>query len=80
MVDLYAYNASGLTPHATVVGKLGPVTNLGGVFAAIDEDVLVYFDPTDGPGVDSYGSQNAVITVTGYLENCAVTGCPAVVN
>jgi hypothetical protein len=80
MVDLYGYNQSGLVPHSTVVAKIGPPTNLGGVFAAIDEDVLAYFDPADGPGVDSYGSPNAVITVSGYLENCSITGCPTVVH
>lgn len=63
-------------------GKLG-TTYSGAVFAAVNEDVQAYFDTTDSvPQVILLGNLasgfDQTVTLTGYLENCAVTAYPAI--
>jgi hypothetical protein len=63
-------------------GKLGS-TYAGAVYAAINEDVQAYFDPTDPqPQAILLGNLasgfDQTVTLSGYLENCAITGCPAI--
>jgi hypothetical protein len=57
-------------------GTLGG-NNIGG----INQDLLAYFDPADGPpNVTAPGGAvlNGTVTLTGYLESCSITGCPAI--
>ena len=71
--------------HAALgfTGALGqPINN--GVAAALNQPARAYFDPSDGnifalvtasfPAVSSPQR----MTLTGYLENCSVTACPAI--
>jgi hypothetical protein len=77
LLDLYAYNANP-KGHWLFVGKIGPTIG-STVYSAVNEDVLAYFDPIDGPGIDTFGAPGfREITVTGYLENCTITGCPPI--
>lgn len=64
-------------------GALGQ--SLGGsVLAAFNQPTRAYFDPADGSIFASVtGSFPAIsspqrMTLTGYLENCSVTGCPRI--
>jgi hypothetical protein len=62
------------------IGALGLPTFL--VNAGFNQTLRAYFDPTDGqPFVVVAGNFQGTIqrvTLSGYLENCAVVGCPAV--
>ncbi len=57
-------------------------TNGGVVFSMVNQDALVYFDA----GSLIYGfaegnwlsGQPVSVVLSGYLENCAITGCPAI--
>jgi len=64
----------------TFVGKLGPTVS-GQVLAGFNERVLVYFDSSDpAPVIVAFGNLAAAnITITGYYENCAISGCPPIV-
>src|SRR5215469_2373069 len=60
----------------TLDGTLG-ASNICG----INQDLLAYFDPADGQPsatVPGGGVLNGTVTLTGYLENCSITGCPAI--
>ncbi len=61
-------------------GALGQPTFL--VNAGFNQALRAYFDPADGqPSVLVAGNFQGTIhrvTLSGYLENCAVMGCPAV--
>jgi hypothetical protein len=65
----------------TFIATLGP-TLVNGLNAGINENVLAYFDPADGPPtiVINSGGLSYTVTATGYLENCFVTGCPAITH
>lgn len=60
----------------------------GGAFstptALINANITRYVGPGDTPSVNLSAvvdsAQTIGVTVTGYLENCAVTGCPAPVH
>ena len=64
----------------TFAGTLGPTVS-GQVMAGFNQRTLAYFDSSDGlPAIYAFGNvASAIITITGYYENCAVTGCPAIV-
>jgi hypothetical protein len=64
------------------VGQGDPVSGL--VFSGFNQNIRGYFDSSDGAIMaivtaryPSVGVTQAV-TLTGYLENCAVVGCPAI--
>jgi hypothetical protein len=65
----------GFQPSWTFGGTLR-ASNIGG----INQDLLGDFDPADGtPNVTVPGGVlNGTVTLTGYLENCSITGCPAI--
>ena len=63
-------------PSWTFEGTLGTSNTCG-----INQDLLGYFDPADGTPnvtVPGGGVLNGTVTLTGYLENCSITGCPAI--
>ena len=63
-------------PSWTFEGTLGTSNTCG-----INQDLLAYFDPADGQPnvtVPGGGLLNGTVTLTGYLENCSITGCPAI--
>ena len=63
----------------TLVAKLGPTVS-GQVMAGLNEKVLAYFDAADNSNFLAYGNISSVlVTLTGYYENCAVTGCPPII-
>lgn len=81
-MDLYDYNH---TPkgHWYFVGRPGSPfgSSPTKVTFTVNEDVLAYFDSPQAPGIDVDGQSSVVngnVTVTGYLESCVVTGCPAI--
>jgi hypothetical protein len=80
-MDLYDYNN---TPkgHWYFVGRPGPTfgANPIKIDFTVNEDVLAYFDVGQAPGIDVDFAPGASgnVTVTGYLENCSITGCPAI--
>jgi hypothetical protein len=62
----------------------GPISN-GLILASVNQSTRMLFDPSDGaPAVFVTGNFPAVtgvnsdVTLTGYLENCSITGCPAI--
>jgi len=62
------------------VGKLGPSIN-GHIFAGANEKVLAYFEDTDPVSIQPVGNLLEYnTTLTGYYENCAVTGCPPILT
>jgi hypothetical protein len=78
------YSSQTPFPSWSFVGKVG-APNYGIPNWTFNEDVLAVFDPTDTTpyvGItSSYLSGQAVnVTLTGYLENCSITGCPAIVH
>jgi hypothetical protein len=81
-LHLYDFNNTPLG-HWYFLGKLASTT-ASYQYNVVDEDTLAYFDSNTGPGIDTFGNtsvaEGAQITVTGYLENCLVTGCPAIVH
>jgi hypothetical protein len=50
--------------------------------AVINQHVTSYYNAGDSPSIiitaNWYAESGAFVTLTGYLENCGVTGCPAV--
>ncbi|HKE27752.1 MAG TPA: hypothetical protein VKB88_35595 [Bryobacteraceae bacterium] len=69
--------------------EIGVLTTVGGnvntMRAGFNQDVLAFFDPSNGGPILSVTgdfSPSAVTgqltMITGYLENCAVTGCTTV--
>jgi hypothetical protein len=63
--------------------NLGGKDFAGNVYAALNVSTKIYFDPSDGPIYASIlgdwpSGVQQTMTVTGYLENCSITGCPAV--
>jgi hypothetical protein len=55
----------------------------GESFAGLNQNVLSFFDAGQFPFVVIYGNFmgtgfNNGVTVSGYLENCSVVGCPAI--
>jgi len=48
----------------------------------VSQAVKTYFDAGETPFIDVYApvieNQNQYATLTGYLENCSITGCPAI--
>jgi hypothetical protein len=59
---------------------LGP-TN-GYTFARFTQPITGYADPSDGPpvvNVDAYFASTAsTVTLSGYLQNCSISPCPAI--
>jgi hypothetical protein len=53
-------------------------------FAVINQQITSYHNAGDTPYLiitaDWYGLSSATVTLSGYLENCSVTGCPPVQN
>ena len=50
--------------------------------SGLNQNLLAYFDPGEVPSVFMYGNffvgGGQSVTVTGHLENCGLTGCPAI--
>ena len=64
-----------------IPGALG--TNFGATHAGLNGNITAYFNPGDGPALGVMVNMAAspyeqTATLSGYLENCAVTGCPAI--
>lgn len=64
---------------------LGPVDNGGHTQAAFNQPTRFYLDP--GPQgapfavvSSSFSNGNSTMVLSGYLENCSITGCSAVVH
>ncbi len=57
-------------------------TYAGDNFAVINQQITSYHNAGDSPSLimtaDWYGLSSATVTLSGYLENCSVTGCPPV--
>jgi hypothetical protein len=73
-----------LNTLATAAGTIVQSYDGGIVMAVLNQDLQMFFDPADG-GVFSVNSGNfagpgfpLTVTLTGYLENCSITGCPAI--
>ena len=62
-----------------LVAKLGPTVN-GQIWAGLNEKLLAYFDATDNSSIFPLGNPGTpvLVTLTGYYENCAITGCPPI--
>ena len=65
---------------------LGPVDGGGHVQAAFNQPTRFYLDP-GSPEVSpyavvssSFSNGTSTMVLSGYLENCSITGCPAVVH
>jgi hypothetical protein len=69
--------------HRRLTGTLGQ-NDANYAYAGLNENIRAYFDPLDGPVVAYLTANFPVIgafefvTLTGYLENCAVAVCPAI--
>lgn len=79
-ITLYTNDGS-YTARASFVGQLGGIGS--NTYGALNTDVLSYWDSANGQPLviangDFYGSVVNFATLSGYLENCAITGCPAV--
>jgi len=63
-------------------GGLGPVFPTLYRLGGFNNQVTAYFDAGDTPQVfttaDFQVSRPQSVTLTGYLENCAITGCPTI--
>lgn len=74
----------GLTSVLSVPSTVGQSTDGSIMQSVINSDVLTYID--SGSAVNGFAMGNwqpgfpVSVTLSGYLENCAVTGCPAVIN
>jgi hypothetical protein len=57
-------------------------TYAGDSFAVINQQITSYHNAGDSPSLiitaDWYGLSSATVTLSGYIENCSVTGCPPV--
>jgi hypothetical protein len=88
-----AFNINGATPPITSLGDFAgsgwwAFTSafgqaVGGINCGFNQLVRAYFDSTDGqPTVTVVGNFVGIstqhVTLAGYLENCAIAGCPAV--
>jgi hypothetical protein len=78
-----------LLKDASVNVELGFTAVVGqpfgnGVLAALNQPTRAYFDPADGNILASVTASFPAttspqrITLTGYLENCSITRCPAI--
>jgi hypothetical protein len=72
-------NTLAAAPATIVSGYDGAI-----VMAVLNQDIQMFFDSSDG-GLVSVNSGNfagpgfpETVTLTGYLENCSITGCPAI--
>ena len=79
------YVTTTFAPDKTFPQFMGSVENFGTlVFSIINSSDTRYVGSGDTPIVSIqaafYPSNTFPITVTGYLENCAVTGCPPPVH
>ena len=67
---------------AASTAPLVQVDSGGHIQAAFNQPTRFYLDPSQGglfAVVSANGSNgNNALTLTGYLENCSITGCPAV--
>lgn len=81
-LHLYDFNNTPIV-HGFFPGKL-MFDNGSFQSSVVNEDALLVFDSTTAPGIDTwvntFGVISATVSVTGYLENCLVTGCPAIVH
>lgn len=72
----------GLNGTVFVPSQLIQSTNGGVVFSMANQDALAYIDAGSGVAGFAEGAwltgQPVTVAVTGYLENCAITGCPAI--
>jgi hypothetical protein len=80
LVTLYTNDGS-YTARASFMGQLGGIGS--NTYGAVNTDILSYWDPANGQPLviangDFYPSVVNFVTLSGYLENCSVTGCPAV--
>lgn len=61
---------------------LGPIGAAGTIPAAFNQPTKFYFDPAEGTPTAvvsaTWIGAPASMTLTGYLENCSITGCPLV--
>jgi len=75
-------NDGSYTARATFIGKVGGIGSQ--TFGGVNEDFLSYWDPGSQMLVisngDFYNGAVNFVTLSGYLENCAITGCPPVVR
>jgi hypothetical protein len=73
---------AGIQTFVGLNAPLGGTGFNGQSFAGMNEKVLAFFPAGESPFVVVYGNfLNGFpqgITVSGYLENCAVVGCPAI--
>jgi hypothetical protein len=79
-MTIYPNNGS-YVARASFMGQVGGIGSQ--TFGAVNVDVLSYWDPGDGQPLivangDFYPSVVNFVTLSGYLENCAVTACPPV--
>ncbi|HKD02107.1 MAG TPA: hypothetical protein VKB77_06755 [Terriglobales bacterium] len=75
------------TNDGTYTGRASFIGQVGGIgsqtFGALNADLLSYWDSSNGQPLvvangDFYPSVINWMTLSGYLENCSLTGCPAV--
>lgn len=72
----------GIAGTVYVPSQLIQSTNGGVVFSMANQDALAYIDA--GSGISGWAIGNWLsgqpvnVAVTGYLENCSITGCPAI--
>jgi hypothetical protein len=80
--SLYAYMTDSFSLAMGLPGAVGPLT-AGAVPAGFNQQLTTYFEAGRFPLVLVYGNFNSgtqSVALTGYLENCSVTGCPAIQN
>jgi hypothetical protein len=73
-------------PHQNFWGLSAPTGGTGfngESFAGLNQNVHAIFDVGESPFIVIYGKFmgvgfNNAVNVSGYLENCSITGCPAV--
>jgi len=78
---MISLNGGSYLVRASFMGQLGGIGS--NTYGAVNTDILSYWDSADGQPLvtangDFYGSVSNYVTLSGYLENCSVTGCPAI--
>lgn len=81
-ITLYTNDGTS-TGRASFIGQVGGIGSQ--TFGALNADLLSYWDSSNGQPLvvangDFYPSVINWVTLSGYLENCSLTGCPAVVR
>jgi|SRR5215469_877813 len=78
---MISLNGGSYLVRASFMGQLGGIGS--NTYGAVNTDILSYWDSADGQPLvtangDFYGSVSNYVTLSGYLENCSVTGCPTI--